>query len=82
MAIPYEKLDRKSQIIEFCRELFKTSNLIGSDFEDVNAIKVKRKFLQDSRGVHIQFSVSRHLIGKANLATQEIIHLILQEEES
>ncbi|MYE62395.1 MAG: hypothetical protein F4X29_03690 [Rhodothermaceae bacterium] len=76
-----KEFERKAQIIDFCRELFKTSNLIYSDFEDVNVIKVKRKFSQDRGGVHVQFSVSWHLIGKANPKTQETIHLLLPDDE-
>ncbi len=75
-----EKIERSAQFIKFCRGLFKTSNLIGLDFEDINVMKVERTFEQDDRGVHVQFSVSRHLIGKANEETSEALELLLQDD--
>ena len=44
--------------------IFGRNNLIGSDFDDVDARVVERKFEQDSRGVRIQFCISTHALGK------------------
>ena len=48
--------------------LFGRNNLIGSDFDDVGAWKVERKFAQDGNGILIQFSVAWHAIGKVQSA--------------
>ena len=49
---------KKRAFKQFCREVFNTSNLIGTDFEDVSVLKVERPFVQDERGLHVQFTVS------------------------
>lgn len=69
----------KSQILEFCEALFRISNKIPSDFEDVSLIRVERPFWQDAKGVHVQFSVAWKLIGKSGEAT-EIVEKIIKNE--
>lgn len=54
-----------------CAAIFGRNNLIGSDFADVKAWQVKRKFEQDSNGVLVQFCISNHAIGKVT-SSQEI----------
>ena len=59
---------KKCAALKFCRSLFATSNLIGTDFDDVRMMEiVKRDFPQQpgGDGVHVTFSVSWHAIGKA-----------------
>ena len=53
-------------LIQLCKDLF-GSNVIGTDFDDVQVLPVtKRNFVQQlgGDGLHISFSVSRHAIGK------------------
>ena len=57
---------RTPAMMALCRELF-TTNLIGSDFDDVQVLPVvKRNFPQQpgGTGLYICFSVSWHAIGK------------------
>ena len=43
-------LEKKRAILKFCEGLFATSNLIGTDFDDVNVMQVKgRDFVQQPR---------------------------------
>ena len=61
-----EELRSKRALMNLCRDMF-TSNLIGTDFDDVKVIPVKgRNFPQQpgGAGLHIRFSVSWHAIGK------------------
>ena len=44
-------------------------------------MKVERTFCQDGTGVHVQFSVSWHLIGKANEETSEALEFLLQDDD-
>ena len=69
---------KKHAMMKFCRGLFGTSNLIGSDFDDVQVMQViKRDFPQqpDGAGLHVTFSVSCHAIGK----TGKDVHNALDE---
>ena len=43
-------------LLKFCRSLFETSNLIGTDFKDASILEVKRPFVQDEGGLHVQFT--------------------------
>lgn len=58
-----------------CAAIFGRNNLIDSDFADVKAWQVKRRFSQDSNGVLIQFCISNHAIGKVT-SSQEIADAI------
>ncbi|MDE0123855.1 MAG: hypothetical protein OXN97_04675 [Bryobacterales bacterium] len=58
-------MNEKQALIAFCREVFRTRNLIGTDIEDVKLEAVERAFVQDNNGVRVQFTVSRHFLGKA-----------------
>ena len=60
-------LDRKREILKFCQALFATSNLIGTDFDDMQIIEtIGRHFPQQANGagLHVCFSVSWHAVGK------------------
>ena len=70
--------------MQLCRELFcETSNLIGTDFEDASALSVKRHFVQGDGGggVHVQFSVSYHAIGKTGKAAHDALEVLLPAED-
>ena len=54
----YDSGGTSRALLKFCRDLFKTSNLIGSDFKDVSVLQVERPFEQDKAGLHVQFTVS------------------------
>ena len=59
-------MSKERDLIAFCRGLFSTSNLIGTDFAEVAIHGVEHAFAQDARGVHVSFLVSNHAIGKAD----------------
>ncbi len=50
--------------------LFGRNNLIGTDFADARASRVVSQFVQDGAGIHIQFAVSNHALGK--VMTREV----------
>lgn len=77
-----DKIERNKQLVRFCRELFDTSNLIYSDFDDVSIKNIKRPFIQCNEGVLVQFSVSYNLIGKANNKVSESLHILLREDDN
>lgn len=52
-------------LITVGRELFGLKNLIGTDFGDVSAYKVKSVFAQDTTGICFTFTVSDHALQKA-----------------
>ena len=53
------------------RYIFGRNNLIGTDFEDVSAWQIDRKFVQTSAGgILIQLAISHHALGK--IATEEL----------
>ena len=71
-------------MIKLCRAIF-TSNVIGTDFDDVQAIKVvERNFPQqpDGGGLHISFSVSWHALGKMGQAGHDALGVFLPDEEA
>ena len=62
-----ENREKSRALLELGRIIFGRNNLIGSDFEDAKALRIKRKFVQDSAGgILIQFSVSCHALGKVD----------------
>lgn len=61
----------------FCRALFNTSNLIGSDFKDVSVRRVERHFVQDEAGLHVQFTVSAHASGKTGKDAHDALGVLL-----
>ena len=72
----------KLAFIELCRDLF-DSNLIQSDFDDVQVFKVtERNFSQQpgGDGVHITFSVSWHAIGKTGKPAHDALDVLLPDE--
>ena len=72
---------KKRAFKQFCREVFNTSNLIGTDFEDVSVLKVERPFVQDERGLHVQFTVSWHAIGKMGKDAHDALEVLLPAEK-
>lgn len=74
-----DALDKKRALMAFCRDLFSTSNLILSDFDDVQAFEVKgRDFPQqpNGTGVHITFSVSWHAVGKTGKEAHDALDVL------
>ncbi len=57
-------MNDKRALIAFCREVFGTNSMIGTDLEDVKVEAVDRAFVQDRSGVRVQFTVSNHFLGK------------------
>ena len=68
-------------LLKFCRSLFETGNLIETDFEDVSVMKVERPFVQDEAGLHVQFTVSWHAIGKAGLDADAAYKELLPDKD-
>ncbi len=78
-----EEWTKKRAALKFCRSLFATSNLIGTDFDDVRVMEiVKRDFPQQPGGdsVHVTFSVSWHAIGKAGEDAHGALEVLLPSE--
>ncbi len=74
---------RTRAMMALCRELF-TANLIGSDFDDVQAFEVvKRDFPQQptGAGVHVSFSVSWHAIGKMGKDAHDALDVLLPDKD-
>ena len=64
-------MSKGSELQRVGRHIFGRNNLIGTDFEDVSAWKIDRKFLQTSSGgILIQFAISHHALEK--IATEEL----------
>lgn len=51
-------------LVAFLRSMLEISNRMATDFRDISLSDVSRPFPQDSRGVRIEFTVSRHILGK------------------
>ena len=64
---------------EFVRGVFGRNNLIGSDFEDIKATRIKRKFEQGTGGIRVSFSISYHALGKLSGEVQDAKQLLLGE---
>ena len=67
-------------LLKFCRSLFETSNLIGTDFKDASILEVKRPFVQDEGGLHVQFTVSWHAFGKAGKDAHDALDVLLPKK--
>ena len=64
-------MSKGSELQRVGRHIFGRNNLIGTDFEDVSAWKIDRKFVQTSSGgILIQFAISHHALEK--IATEEL----------
>ena len=71
---------QKRAVLNFCRGLFSTSNLIGSDFDDVELMKVVgRNFPQQigGEGLLIMFSVSWHAVAKTGKKAHDALGILL-----
>ena len=78
------ELARKRAVLQFCRGLFATSNLISTDFDDVSLFEVKeRDFHQQpvGTGLHVTFSVSWHAIGKTGQVAHDALHDLFPNED-
>ena len=73
--------EKRKALKKFCESLFATKNLIGTDIEDVSAVRVEREFEQDSAGVRIQFTLSNHFIGKMDIEAHKALTVLLDEDE-
>ena len=64
---------------ELCRIIGGRNNLVGTDFADGKAWKIKRPFAQDPEGGYlIQFAISHHAIGKlSSPELQTVIETLL-----
>ena len=77
------QMQKTNAVMKLCRDLF-NSNVIGSDFDDVQAFRVeKRDFPQqpDGKGVHISFSVSWHALGKTGKVAHDALDVLLPSDE-
>lgn len=59
------KYERARALEKICRAIGGTSNLSPTDFANISVSEIKQKFPQDTRGVMVQFCISRHAWGKA-----------------
>ena len=75
---------KKRAIRKLCEDIFATSNLIGTDFDDMQVFEVvKRDFPQqiDGGGLHISFSISWHAIGKTGKTAHDALDVLLPDED-
>ena len=83
MTTEDEVRNRKESILQFCRGLFSTTNLIDTDFDDTQLFKVTgRHFPQQpgGRGLHVTFSVSWHAIGKTREEAHDALCALLPSD--
>ena len=57
------------------------SNLIGTDFKDVQIKPVRTDFVQDKNGYLVQFAVSAHAVGKIGADGQNALHDLREATE-
>ena len=62
-------------LVKLGAAIFGRNNLVGTDFGDVRARRIEKKFIkgglvQDTEGVRIMFSISNHALGKV-IGSQE-----------
>ena len=79
------RIDRVKALRIFCAEIFGQDHLRGilieTDFEDINARKIEREFMQDVTGVTIQFSISSHGLSKlGSQAADDALALLMSGE--
>ena len=77
--------DKNRELIRLCRGIFETRNLIGTDFDDVQVLKVDgRDFHQQpgGGGLHISFSVSWHALGKTGREAHEALGAFIPPDAS
>jgi hypothetical protein len=80
-----DEIDEKHAMMQFCRGVFGTSNLIGTDFDDVQVFKVTgRDFPQQpgGDGLHVTFSISWHAIGKTGREAHDALDVLLPDEDA
>ena len=65
---------------KFCRSLFETSNLIGTDFENISVMEVEQPFVQGEGGLHVQFTVSWHAFGKTGKDAHDALDVLLSKK--
>lgn len=70
---------KRRDLIDFCKNLFTTSNIVASDIKNVIAERIETEFSQDSAGVKIIFTVSNHFIGKAKPGVHEPLERMLKD---
>ena len=79
-----DESEKKMAIKELCEGIFATSNLIGTDFDDMQVFEVvKRDFPQQigGGGLHISFSISWHAIGKTGELAHDALDVLLPDED-
>ena len=80
-----DELTEKNAMMQFCQDLFSTSNLIAGDFDDVQVFKVmKRDFPQqpDGVGLHISFSVSWQAVGKTGKQAHDALDVLFPDDDT
>lgn len=79
-----EHFEKHDNLTKLCRDVFRTSNLIPSDFDDIQVFEVTgRDFPQQpgGGGVHVSFSVSWHAIGKTGKDAHDALEELLPKNE-
>ena len=74
-----DDLEKKRAIMKLCEGIFATSNLISTDFDDMQVYEVvKRDFPQQpgGGGLHVSFSISLHAIGKTGQKAHDALAVL------
>ena len=75
---------KKMAIKKLCEGIFATSNLKGTDFDDMQVFEVvKRDFPQQpgGGGLHVSFSISWHAIGKTGQKAHDALGVLLPNDD-
>lgn len=79
-----DRIDKSHLLLQACGKMF-TTNLIGTDFDQISVHEVKgMNFPQQSNGegLHISFAISYHAIGKIRPEAQEALYELLETGRS
>ena len=79
-----DDMAKKRAIRKLCEDIFATSNLIGTDFDDMQVFEVvKRDFPQQpgGGGLHVSFSISWHAIGKTGQKAHDALGVLLPKDD-
>ena len=74
--------DARLALMKLWRGIFGTSNLIGTDFDDVRVFEVAGRNLPqqiDGNGLHVSFSISWHAMGKTGPEAYEGLRMLMPE---
>ena len=74
-----EKRVRIQALRQVCKDIFNNDRLLATDFADAKALSVDHEFVQDTKGVVIEFKISWYALGKlGNEGASEALNELLR----